>query len=93
MEPPAALILVAIGSFLAFGSALNGLLLEYFQKKNQSLGRIFLPFLGMVGASVVFVASGLQTLGFFGWLGYLIAIPFVCFLAIIVLWNFQREYL
>jgi len=93
MEPPVALILVAVGSFLAFGTALNGLLLEYFQGQNRQLKRLVLPFLGMVAASVVFVGSGLQTLGFFGPLGYFIALPFVAFLAGFVAWNFQREYL
>ncbi len=90
--PPTFLILAAFLSALACGTALAAVLPYFVRDPKRNMGRVALPYVGVVISSIVFVGAGLETLGFYGNLGYIIASGFVGFLAVVVWGNLLREY-
>ncbi|WP_218081539.1 hypothetical protein [Anthocerotibacter panamensis] len=91
-SPPYFLIMAALGSALAFGTAFSGVLGLFLKDKERKTDRLIAPYLGIVLSSVVFIGAGLQILGIYGTLPYLFALAFVVLLAAFVWFNLLREY-
>ncbi len=92
IQPPVFLFAACLACIFIFSTILTNLLPEYQRSEHRDSLPLVAPFLGFVIASIVFVASGLQTIGFYGWSGYLVATFFVGLLAGIIWLNFKREY-
>lgn len=93
-EPPYFLLVAGLLIALTSGAAFAGTLKQIVQKWSSDrarevvarlrTGQLLVPFLGILAGVCMFLSSGLEIFGFYGWLSYAVAVPLTLFIGLLI---------